>query len=138
MHHHYADIRDRIAERPAWWDEYGVPRYGPFDPLACANIYAREVALVLIACQNCGTEFRVCMSESLWPRQDPGGFRAAIVSGSLHYGDPPNAGCCLAGPTMNCWDRRVLEFWDRRGFDGWVRVPELERALADGAEGADA
>ena len=36
MHHHYADIRDRLGT-PLWWDEYGVPRYCEFGPNEGAN-----------------------------------------------------------------------------------------------------
>ena len=58
--------------------------------------------------------------------------------GTIHYGDPPNIGCCPAGPTMNCWDLAVVEFWNhtplgewKRGLEQWQRVPELERDLPD-------
>ena len=30
---------------------------------------------------------------------------------TIAYGDPPNIGCCPAGPTMNSVPRRVLEYW---------------------------
>jgi hypothetical protein len=46
----------------------------------------------------------------------------------LHYGDPPNAGCCLAGHTMNCIDLRVIQFWSRERSK-WERCPELEIEL---------
>jgi hypothetical protein len=46
----------------------------------------------------------------------------------IHYGDPPNSGCCPAGATMNCIDLRVLQFWARAGST-WVRSPELEIEL---------
>ncbi|MFW6184041.1 MAG: hypothetical protein ACOC8X_09610 [Chloroflexota bacterium] len=53
-----------------------------------------------------------------------------IDAGRLHYGDPPNAGCCPAGPTMNSEPRRVLEFY-RRSNDrfGFERVLDYEREL---------
>jgi hypothetical protein len=145
----YDDIRSRIPESPRWWDENGVPRYVPFTPDETADIYAQECALVLIACQSCGAEFLVAFS---WPRI--GFVKGAPITLTpltlervqrLHYGDPPNVGCCMAGSTMNCDDLRVLEFWRKGGdefteerdgmrvclpgyFD-WRRVPELEISL---------
>lgn len=59
MHPTYDDITGRIAEAPSWWQEGGVPRYGEFSPDRSSSIYAREVALVEIACQACGTRFKV-------------------------------------------------------------------------------
>ena len=128
MLHHYEDIRSRIAEPPKWWDEEGVPRYCEFSPHEAANIYARQVALVEIACQACGERFLVAMSA--------GPFRADALAGEiergvLHYGDPPNVGCCPAGATMNCDDLRVVEFWRNDATTGyeWQRFPDMERAL---------
>ena len=46
----------------------------------------------------------------------------------LHYGDPPNVGCCPAGRTMTCIDLRVLQFWARERSK-WERCPELEIEL---------
>ena len=148
----YSDIRSRISEPPLWWDESGVPRYVPFAPDEVADIYADQVALVLIACQACHAEFPVAFS---WSRIAFVKGEATIIGPltlekvqSLHYGDPPNVGCCSGGATMNCDDLRVLEFWRRGGdeftelrdghrvclpgyFD-WRRVPELEIALGEG------
>ena len=153
MNHHYSDIRARIEEEPTWWDEYAVPRYGPFTPDDGADIYAREIALVLIRCQNCGAPFKVAFSWNAYRLNyervegvDHEGqplFRMApalslserIPEGRIHYGDPPNAGCCAAGPTMNCEDERVLEFWRKDWHDHdspthpWARCPELEIEL---------
>lgn len=136
MHHHYQDIRDRIAEPPRWWDENAVPRYCEFEPDETADIYADEVALVEIGCQGCGTRFLVTFSESkggrmIWAarlgKNELGPSLADRVRDrSLHYGDPPNAGCCPAGPTMNCDDYRVVQFWQKDTPFKWVRVPELE------------
>lgn len=47
---------------PLWWDENGVPRFGTHHPRLCPNIYAEEVALLLIRCQACEHEFRVQMA----------------------------------------------------------------------------
>jgi hypothetical protein len=134
VNHHYADIREKLGA-PQWWDEHAVPRYCEFTPDATANIYTQEACLLLIECQNCGTEFKVCMSGS-----DCGfgrnGFEdwrghltKAVEDGSLHYGDPPNAGCCSSGPTMTSTPRRVLEFWRMERLLDWQRVPNFERAL---------
>lgn len=139
MHHHYNDIRGRIAEVPKWWDEYAVPRYCNFGPDEAADIYAFEVALVAIKCQNCGAPFHVAFSwASPVTGQDKDGHwwvklheRMTVERvKQLHYGDPPNAGCCDAGPTMNSEPQRVVEFW-RRSDDHvtWERVPELEVAI---------
>ena len=123
MNNEYFDIRDRIAEPPKWWDEFAVPRYCDFGPRRAANIYAREAALVLIECQCCGRQFRVCMSGR------SGEIADEIRSGSLHYGDPPNVRCCPGGPSMNCIDLRVIEYWRRNKDLDWERDASLETAL---------
>ena len=136
MNHHYGDITERIAEPPKWWDERAVPRYCEFSPSEVADIYATEVALVEIDCQNCGATFRVCFS---WRREETGWnengtpwcrLREPMTLEQvefLHYGDPPNSGCCGAGASMNSEPRHVLEFWRRRDFAWeWDRVRELE------------
>jgi len=129
MHHHYKDIRDRIAESPKWWDEEAVPRYCDFSPKETANIYRNEVALVLIACQACERRFKVAFSRGAFHSHPT--LEAYIRNGSLHYGDPPNVECCPAGATMNCDDLKVLEYWRQSKQTGyeWVRVPELEVVL---------
>lgn len=127
MNHHYRDIRDRIDVEPLWWDEQAVPRYCEFTPNATANIYARQIVLLLIECQGCRREFRVCITQSdmdrITSRRDENGHvvlrpRLSECVADLHYGDPPNVGCCGAGPTMNSIPRRVLEFWDQYDEDG--------------------
>lgn len=126
----YEDIRSRIPEEPQWWDEHGVPRYAPFHPRHCANIYADEAVLLLIACQNCRALFRVAMSFHSVPRRAEVGLVLAehIKNGTIHYGDPPNTGCCDPGASMNCEDLAVLEYWRRSKFE-WEREPGLERTL---------
>lgn len=121
MNHHYFDIRSRIAEPPTWFDEHGVPRYCEFAPKECSNIYAREVALVRIACQGCGNGFQVCLSAGLGDVL----LSKLVETRELHYGDPPNIDCCAAGPSMNSIPQRVLQFWRAAEFS-WHRVPELE------------
>src|SRR5271169_1538639 len=122
MNNAYHDIRSNIEERPYWWDEHAVPRYIVFSPRHCASIYAKEAALVRIACQRCATEFDVCFSHD-------GGhahLATSIVDGSIHYGDPPNIECCPAGPTMNSIPKRVLQYWKQAASFVWERMPALE------------
>jgi hypothetical protein len=132
MHHHYDDITGRIKEPPLWYDENGVPRYCEFGPDEGASIYARQIALLEIACQACGERFMVAMSwtPSLCATdQHDWSLADLIQDGSIHYGDPPNADCCGIGASMNCEDLRVVEFWVR-GI-GKQRVPEMEVLLPD-------
>lgn len=119
----YSDITSRIAEPPSWWDENGTPRYGEFSPDRSPNIYADQVALLLIACQACGQEFRVEMNAGYWSRDTNRAPR------EWHYGDPPRHDC--VGDTMNCNDMAVLEFWTRRHARNWERHPLLEVPVDD-------
>lgn len=134
MFNDYTDITKRIAAPPKWWDENGVPRYAEFDPQRLANIYAREAALVEVACQACGRRFEVAFSHPCLERtSDKIGLLAEnIRDGELHYGDPPNYGNCQSGASMNCFDLRVLQYWsrDNQKFE-WVRDSRLEIGLPD-------
>lgn len=155
MHHHYDDILSRIAEAPQWFDEHAVPRFGPFAPGLCADIYADEVVLLAIECQACRQSFNVAMSQNRATRimrehrrremrhSDAApapdidmSLAGAVRTRAIHFGDPPNIGCCPAGPTMNSEPRRVLQFW-RRSKDhfSWERDASLEIELScpDGA-----
>src|SRR5262245_12123537 len=118
---------------PRWWDEFAVPRYCEFSPDACADIYAIEIVLLRIACQSCKRRFDVALSKSRWPTRYPyeETLRAKILDGSIHYGDPPNAQCCDAGPTMNCFDLEILEYWTQSAHHAWERDPSLEIELPD-------
>lgn len=120
MNHAYPDIVHRLGA-PAWWDEHGVPRYCEFAPHATSNIYARQAVLMEIACQNCGTRFRACLT--IGPLDE-----LVTDVDTLHYGDPPNTNCCPAGPTMNSVPLRVLEFWQRDAGD-WARRADLEQPI---------
>lgn len=138
----YDDILSRIMEPPGWFDEHGVPRWSKFAPGEQSNIYASQVVLMLIECQACAMMFRVCLS---WHRLDAvfhgrayeSNLAADVRGKTIHYGDPPNTGCCAAGPTMNSLPRRVLEFWQFGDEDGtgglreWHRRPELEVEIED-------
>ena len=148
MHAAYDDILDiaRMAGwKPVWFDENGTPRFNAHHPKHAPDIYAREVALLEIGCQECQREFLVQLSSG--PRDRMHAFLRGrklvtladkVRDGTLHYGDPPRHGDevdrCAAGDTMNCIDLRVVEFWvyERE----WRRVPELERAIAQQQEGA--
>lgn len=133
MHQSYADITEQLGE-PLWWDEIGVPRYCEFSPRQANNIYASEVVLYAVACQDCGREFKVASSLDRYAAaytDSEGVVRTrrladAIRARKLHYGDPPNIGCCLAGPTMNSVPLRVLEYWHRNSSGHFVRDRKLE------------
>lgn len=120
----------RNLGEPKWWEETGHPRYCDFSPDKTYNIYADEVALLEIACQDCGRRFSVSMN---WSTGEPFPLSKLIGSGSCQfgYGDPPNVGCCPAGPTMGSDGLRVIEFWEKDGNFKWVRIPELEIDLGD-------
>ncbi len=129
----------RLGETPRWFDEHGVPRFCDHHPSSCPDIYATEVALVLISCQRCGLKLPVQMSRGPGDvlRHDRITLTELVKDGTIHYGDPPahedRGDYCHAGCTMNCWDLRVIEFWCRSGSLGfeWARVPELEIELPD-------
>lgn len=162
MHQCYDDILNAIPGDPLWWQAGGVPRYAPFSPEVIPDIYADETALVEIACQSCDTRFHVCFTSSKMHRimkalqikgdpQDAGELSDrltlanAITEQTIHYGDPPNIGCCPAGPTMNSVPIRVIEYWSRHHADHvangivtdiasymeWSRDGTLETSLQD-------
>jgi len=119
MHSNYEDILSRIEEKPSWYDANGAPRYGPFTPEMCPNIYAEDVVLLRIRCQACGQHFDVEM-------HDGDVFRPLPIPRGLHYGDPPAHGCALGGDTETCDDLMVLEVWRRMSVGDWRRCPSFE------------
>ena len=125
----YSDIISRIIEPPLWWNAHGVPRWCEFAPIESANSLAREVVLIQIACQGCGQALDEELNWSEHSRRHNGERLEPLSSPArlkeFHYRDPPDAGCCLVGPTMNWIDLRILQFWTR-GFGKWERCPELE------------
>lgn len=127
----YDDILRLTSEAPRWFDEYAVPRFCDFSPRAVANIYAKECCLCLIRCQQCHREFKVAFSWHLLDGEP--NLAKAIQTKQIHYGDPPNIGCCDAGPTMNSEPLHVLEYWlhEREPDYEWVRHPELEVSIED-------
>jgi hypothetical protein len=135
----YEDIRSRIKEEPRWWDEYGVPRYCDPSPRHLADIYAREAAFAEIACQSCGERFVVAFSRSSLRNQIDGSKTLAeqIADDTIHYGDPPNTGCCLGGATMNSEFIRVLSLWirDHNQTPSWRRVEPLPAPAPESKEG---
>lgn len=123
----YNDILSRIEENPLWYDQNGCPRYDKFHPNMC-DIYCKEAVLLLISCQNCGKEFKVGIYDN---RLKPIFFSERVAKGeNLHYGDPPDIGCCPAGPTMSSNTKQILEFWKQDKFN-WIRVPELEKTFEE-------
>lgn len=136
MNVNYRDIIDR-AGPPDWWGPGGVPRYGPFDP-AVIDIYANQAALYEIECQACRRRFQVGEAWSIsaavmrvrsidFKAVEASAIRARLEAGEgLHYGDPPNVGCCPSGPTMSSFFVRVLEYHEREFGGDWRRVPEVE------------
>lgn len=122
MRENYNDILSRIDEPPAWYDQNGAPRYGPFTPDACPNIYSDVVVLMKIACQSCGDLFDVEMNAPLFSRLKE------IPPSKWHYGDPPIHDCI--GDTMNCDDLEVLQVWQRTAYGDWERNKELEGEIA--------
>lgn len=124
MHAKYSDIRSLIDKEPLWFDENAVPRYCEFHPWECANIYARQAALLLIECQGCAKPYTVALS---WGPLDPDvALERRVRNFSVHFGDPPNA-CeqtCFAGATMNSIPIRCLQFWKRIDHQ-WQMIDEL-------------
>ena len=131
------DIRKRIKEAPKWFDSNGVPRYEKFHPDLCPNIYADEVVLLKIACQDCGRRFLVEMNWGrfsclLSGRKIPS-FRERLMGwkklsdaekkeewSPIHYGDPPIHGC--VGDTMNVYDLQVIQLWARAKKFPWTKT----------------
>jgi len=140
----YSDIRSRIKDEPLWWDSDGVPRYDRFTTDLCPNIYAHEIILMEISCQDCRQRFLVEMNWDIMatvfnnPRRHSERFSTVVHKWlkakdkdrwpPFHYGDPPRHGC--VGDTMNCYDLRIVEFWKRKekGW-GWERVTKYEIEL---------
>lgn len=126
MHENYDDIKSRIAEEPTWYDQNGTPRYGPFKPQQCPNIYAPVVCLFRIGCQDCGQEFMVEMHADYWSG------KMESPPSKWHYGDPPIHDC--VGDTMNCDDLEILQVWTRiNPLKNWKRHRKLEHAIEEEA-----
>lgn len=134
MREQYQDIRDLTDRKPDWYDDNGVPRYCEFSPRVVPNIYADRVALLRIACQDCGQQFDVSICV------DSFGWGANVKPRNWHYGDPPRHDCRGGGETMNCIDIAVLQSWRRNHDlssrlkgDEWMRCQD-EEGLIDQEE----
>lgn len=115
----YADIRERIGEEPLWYDRHGVPRYCEFTPERCSDVYAKEVLLMEVGCQECEQRFAVEFTWDGWHSRPSLSARLAMQT-LPHYGDPPRHdfdGNCTAGDTMNVIEPRIVGLWVRDGFD---------------------
>ena len=137
MKHGYPDLLALSNTEPLWYTEDGVPRFAPFEPNLSGDIHADEAVLLLIECQNCGNEFRVCLSTSAIGRMlgavtgvltaDALRLSGKIQRCAIHYGDPPiSSDCCGVGSTMNSVPKRVLEYWTRHSAFEWQRDVTLE------------
>lgn len=122
----YRDITEK-AGKPLWFDENGVPRYVEFHPRHCVKTGAEEVVLAEVRCQACGTPFLVALS---WRDGDPVDRPTKTNGNGLHYGEPPNIGCCEDGPMMPSDFHRIVEAWWLRpgSVSSWS---ELDRDAID-------
>jgi hypothetical protein len=119
MHTNYRDILEATKQKPVWYDQNGTPRFAPFEPKLCPDIYSNVVVLARIACQACGNAFDVEMHTSVFD------WRTTAPPSKWHYGDPPVHGC--VGDTENCDDLAILEVWVHdRGTREWLRRTDLE------------
>lgn len=118
----YNDIIEKLGD-PQWWDDNGTPRYCEFHPKHVPCIYAREALLYEIQCQACRKRFNVSLySDMFFGRES---LQQAIRDHKIHYGDPPNAGCCPSGPTMSSEPLRVIQFWYQPSVGEWKEVEKL-------------
>lgn len=117
-----------------------MPRYDDFQPEGSTGVYASEAVLAEIACQACETTFLVLIETAASDLR----LANQIREETLHYGDPPNAGCCGRGGSMQSEMIRVVEYWLRHDkkfiTDGqivssqyfqWARDASLEGPFSD-------
>jgi len=93
MHTAYNDILELTDREPVWWTEDGVPRFCEFHPDDASNIYATEVVLLEIACQECGRRF---LAELVFSRSQSvmsGMLDRMALSDRVNY-PRMNAGAC--------------------------------------------
>lgn len=118
MYRRYADILSRIPEPPVWFDEHAVPRWCAPIASNAANVYARWCCFFIVACQECGHKFLVCNTGDIMEMEEPSYDRITL------WGDPPNIGCCSAGPTMTADFVKVVSFSTRGPTNmSWVDAP---------------
>jgi hypothetical protein len=131
----YRDILEAAGKPPLWWDRNGTPRFAPFRPELCPNIYAKEVALLLIECGGCQKRFHVEVHSHQYTERLLSTAMAEMAAPNQtleppDYGDPPRHECQSAGETMHADTIQVLEFWEQSRTTGnWQRRPDLEIAL---------
>lgn len=116
MHISYEDILALHPEPPLWWDENAVPRYCEFEPSKVVNIFANEVALIQVLCRHCAKPFTVAITSERMPKvlvPEYETIREDIIFRQLHYGHPPNVGCCPEGPTLTSIPMKVFQYWHR-------------------------
>ena len=121
MRYYYKYIIDKCGE-PKWFDEYAVPRYEPMHPKNVANIYSNAVIFSLVACQNCGKQFKVTFSQSHLEELNMGkDIIKEEKMGMLYWGDPPHTACCPGGPAMTANYIDTLEIWKKINFE-WEKI----------------
>lgn len=124
----YNDILSRISSVPLWYDNNGGPRFDTFRPDLCSNIYADEIILLKIQCQDCHEIFLVEIHNSKSNSSQSLEYQVihykSYIINPIHYGDPPNHNDCI-GNTMNAESLQIVEFWKRDRCD-WVRNSEFE------------
>lgn len=126
MNRRYEDLMALTPEPPTFFQKDGVPRWEAFEPGRSTDVYSVEAVTMEISCQVCDARFHVLME-----RESHGGKKTLaerILDGSIHYGDPPNTGCCDCGPSMNSEPVRILGHWSRTGWE-WTRDPSLEVSM---------
>jgi len=123
MRIHYADILGKIKEPPRWWDSLGVPRFCDFHPDVCPDLYADEIILLEIACQECKKQFVVQYD---WNSQVSELSKPSENIKDICYGCPPHNKCCLMGPSQQSISLRTIQFWCRNKKQAWIRRPDLE------------
>jgi hypothetical protein len=119
----YEDLFALTTVEPTFFQKGGVPRWGTFEPGRSTDVYAVEAATMEISCQGCDARFHVLMERR--SHGEPKTLAERILDGSIHYGDPPNVGCCPSGPSMNSEPVRILGYWSRSDWQ-WKRDPSLE------------
>lgn len=123
MNRSYEDLMALTSVKPSFFQKDGVPRWGAFQPGTSTDVYAVEAVIMEISCQSCDGRFHVLMERR--SHGEPTTLAQRIADGSIHYGDPPNVGCCPGGPSMNSEPVRILEYWSRERMD-WTRNSSLE------------
>jgi hypothetical protein len=125
----YADILEKIEERPKWWDSLGVPRFCDFHPDVCPNLYADEIVLLEVACQACKKIFLVQYEWNSYVSELP---KPSENVECIFYGYPPHDKCCLMGPSQLSTPVQTIQFWVRNKKQAWIRRAELENLMIEG------